>query len=127
MASQEINANKHSRVLPVTPAGEAFAAATEATLAAIAGGVGVIDLSATDKSYTHTTAGTAEEVTGLTAGDVYVVDGTTAAISVGATKLIAEGSAKVNRALPVRVPAGATSFWIDCSNSTTPVSVLKVG
>ena len=99
----------------------------ETALAAIAAGVGAIDLSATDKSYTHTTGFTAQEVTGLTAGDVYVVDCMAASISVGATQLIAEGSAKVNRALPVRVPAGATSFWIDCSNSTTPVSVLKVG
>jgi len=98
----------------------------QATLAAIAGGVGVIDLSATDKSYTHTTAGTAEEVTGLTAGDVYVVDCLTAGIALGSSKALAEAAVDVQGPLRVAVPAGATSFWIDCTNSSTAVLVRKV-
>jgi len=98
----------------------------QATLSAIAGGVGVIDLSATDKSYTHTTAGTAEEVTGLTAGDVYAVDALTDGIKVGSSKALAEAAVPVQGEKRVRVPAGATSFWIDCSNSGSSIFVRKV-
>ena len=99
---------------------------SEDYLQRIAGGVGVIDLSATDKSYTHTTAGTAEEVTGLTAGDVYAVDALTDGIKVGSSKALAEAAVPVQGEKRVRVPAGATSFWIDCSNSGSSIFVRKV-
>jgi len=98
----------------------------ETALAAIAAGVGVIDLSATDKSYTHSAAGTAEEVIGLTAGDVYVIDALTVGIKFGATKALAEAAVPVQGEKRVQVSAGATSFWIDCSNSGSPIFVRKV-
>jgi len=79
-----------------------------------------MSLETDEASYTHTAAGTAEEVTGLTGGQCYRVKGADTWVAVGSTKVLAEtGDRYANAGFPglvVQLAHEVTTLWVDAAS-----------